>query len=237
MEKKMRMKRPGTRSPFIKRLPLVASLAASLCLVPPSFSAAAVKRPVAARTLRLPALLSDLGSQDRDKALSAGRRLARMGEMAVMPLLGLVQRCGEKELSRRSLAVLSHIDWAKVGKGKRELTADSVSPLLKTFGGKGRAAESLLAEMVILSIGNDAMPIFRNMLESADRLDRMLAITALLQVDWKRIDHTNALAIKQSLGTLVQDEASRDVAKELMRRIGKVFVMCREVPARPEGVV
>jgi hypothetical protein len=170
-------------------------------------------------------LVESLRGGDIDLVVEAAGRLGMMGEDALPDMLALVKSVDlDVQLSRRALTVLLVMDWESFGKEIRNAAVEVLSPMLMRIDGEGRTSESHLAEMVMLNMGDESIPAFLRMLRNASSLPRMLALSALLNVDWKGIEAKVAMRSHEALRMLESsdDMTIKKAAKELLIRIERV---------------
>jgi hypothetical protein len=232
--------RQKAKTPFRRRLPLVASLLTSLVLAPcatlsrvrvPFTHALAykafVKREEKKKEVIM--LVESLRGGDVDVAVEAARKLGLMGEDALPDMLALIGGIDKDlQLSRRALTVLLVMEWEGFSQDSKMMTVDAVSPMLMRFDSKGRTMESHLSEWIMLNIGDESMPTFIRMLRKESELPRMMALSALMHVDWRGIQAKHALVVREALSVLERKSSgsTRRAAKEVRMRIDRIYVMC-----------
>lgn len=230
------------RSPWRLRLPLVACLGAGLVLVPANACANASakalnpEKPIAVETQRkrtakrkaIPTrtLIRRLQSRKLKTALRAAVALTKR-RSAIPALLKILDHQDQK-IRCRVLAVLHQMNWKKVSSSQKTKAAKAMFPLLMKFEPTGRSPESKIVEATLLKIGTEAMPAFNALLKSRFSILRLMALSALSQVEWSRVSPKASFKVKDALEKLKKDkiEAFRGMANELIKRINRTYIQC-----------
>jgi hypothetical protein len=229
---RMRKKKPELRmNAFRSRLPLVATLGASLLMTPATSCAHAgpLKQKQAITRVKksnVRRLIKALKGDNIKKAIKAAKALVKKRERAIPEMMRLLD--GERKTAARALFVLHAMDWSKVHTVQKSIVAKRMSPLLIKFEEGKRAPESYMAQGILHKMRDAGLPIFTKLLKSQFPPYRLLGLVVLDDVEWQWISFKATRPVMDALKKMEKDDVRlfRKLAKRIIKKIRRTFVTC-----------
>jgi len=236
------------RKPFYSRLPLVAALSAGLFFtfpmgassrspIPQAYAQApaGIEAPVMAEKKapsekeKAAGLVKVLAGEDPKEAFDAALELQKLGGAAVPPLIKAIKNAEKNpEFAKRSLFVFYLMDLKRLDHAQKSQIAEVSAPMIFMFDDKGQMFESKLAERILQRLGDEAIPILRDNLMSAQEIKVLLSIQVLLEMDWTNVQFKNTESIKEAIGWLSEHPAEpiREAVKQILKNIDNAYITC-----------